>query len=203
MIRLTHAQLLIADISGYTDFIVNRTVALEHAEQIVSELLDAIASSSRHPLVLNKFEGDAALLFAESGDDPAAAAHAVVAQLAAMFAAFAQRRQQVADARHGCNCDACTNVLGLRLKAFLHSGQIAIKQLHGFVELAGEHVILLHRLLKNPVGEREYVLATADFCVHWPPAHAVGRDERVACEGVGEVDVRVLQPAVLAGNAVA
>ncbi|MBS0212536.1 MAG: DUF2652 domain-containing protein [Proteobacteria bacterium] len=194
MIRLAHAQLVIADISGYTDFIVNRSVSLLHAEQIVSDLLGAVASNSRHPLTLNKFEGDAALLFAESGDDPAAAAADVLAQLRAMFDAFAATREAIAAQRTGCNCDACTNIHGLRLKAFMHCGQIAIKQLHGFVELAGEDVIVLHRLLKNQVREREYVLLTAPVCALWPAAAVEGYAGSADCEGVGQVPFRVLTP---------
>jgi uncharacterized protein DUF2652 len=194
MIRLAHAQLVIVDISGYTDFIVNRTISLVHAEQIVSELLDALAERSQHPLILNKFEGDAALLFAESGDDPAAAASDVVAQLGSMFDAFADRRQRIADARTGCSCDACTNVVSLRLKAFMHCGEIAIKQLRGFEELAGEDVILLHRLLKNEVKEREYALLTAAVCALWPHGDADGYASSATCDGVGTVAVRVLPP---------
>ncbi|MBS0193465.1 MAG: DUF2652 domain-containing protein [Proteobacteria bacterium] len=192
MIRLAHVQLVIADISGYTDFIVNRSVGLLHAEQIVSELLEAIAANSRHPLTLNKFEGDAALLYAESGDDPATAAADVLAQLGAMFDAFAATRGAIAAQRTGCNCDACTNIHSLRLKAFMHCGEIAIKHLHGFVELAGEEVILLHRLLKNDVREREYVMLTAAACALWPAAAGEGRAGSAECEGIGRVPVRVL-----------
>jgi hypothetical protein len=203
MIRLAHAQLVIVDISGYTDFIVNRTISLVHAEEIVSELLDALAERSQHPLILNKFEGDAALLYAESGDDRGAAAADVVSQLGSMFDAFADRRQRIADARVGCNCDACTNVTTLRLKAFMHCGEIAIKQLRGFEELAGEDVILLHRLLKNEVVEREYVLLTAAVCALWPEGDADGYAGSATCDGVGHVAVRVLPPERLPRMAVA
>lgn len=196
MIRLAHAVLVIADISGYTDFIVNRAVSLVHAEQIVSDLLDAIAQCSRQPLVLNKFEGDAALFYAESGEDRPAAAADVAAQLGAMFDAFTRMRGRIAAARRGCGCDGCQNVHALRLKAFVHCGEIAIKTLRGFTELAGEDVIVLHRLLKNDVDGREYVLVTAAACALWPPASA-GQTHRAICEGVGEVEVRVLSPAQL------
>lgn len=196
MIRLTHALLLIIDISGYTDFIVHRAVSLEHAEQIISELLDAVAECGQPPLVLNKFEGDAALFFAESGDDRAAVAAVVAGQVGAMFDAFATARGGIAQARRGCGCDACQNVRSLRLKAFVHCGDVAIKSLRGFVELAGEDVIVLHRLLKNDVGEREYVLVTAAACALWPAAQA-GYVHRATAEGVGAIDGRVLAPGQL------
>lgn len=194
MIRLAHVQLAILDISGYTDFIVNRAVSLLHAEEVVSELLDAVAGRCQHPLTLNKFEGDAALLFAESGEDRAGVAADVAAQIGSMFDAFAASRERVAHARTACSCAACSNVLGLRLKAFVHCGEVAIKTLRGFTELAGEDVIVLHRLLKNTIGRREYVLVTAAACALWPASTALGRAEQVACEGVGPVAVRVLAP---------
>jgi len=194
MIRLAHAQLVIVDISGYTDFIVNRTVSLLHAEEVVSELLDALAERSQHPLVLNKFEGDAALLYAESGDDPAAAATDVVAQLGSMFDAFADSRESIRLKRTGCGCDACTNIANLQLKAFMHCGEIAIKQLRGFTELAGEDVILLHRLLKNDVEGKEYVLLTDTVCALWPQSDAAGYATTATCDGVGSIGIRVLPP---------
>lgn len=194
MIRLAHVQLVIVDISGYTDFIVNRTVSLVHAEEIISELLDALAERSRHPLILNKFEGDAALLYAESGTDPAAAATDVIAQLGSMFDAFDQCRERIRTARVNCGCDACANVAKLRLKAFMHCGEIAIKQLRGFEELAGEDVILLHRLLKNEIDAHEYVLLTEPVCALWADAGDRGYASSAICDGVGEIGIRVLAP---------
>ncbi len=194
MIRLAHVQLVIVDISGYTDFIVNRTISLVHAEEIVSALLDAIAERSQHPLTLNKFEGDAALLFAESGEDRSAAASDVIAQLGSMFDAFTEARERIRIARTGCSCDACTNVMNLRLKAFMHCGEIAIKQLRGFTELAGEDVILLHRLLKNDVDSHEYVIVTDAVCALWPEADAMGHAASVVCDGIGNAGVRIIAP---------
>jgi hypothetical protein len=197
MIRLAHVQLVIVDISGYTDFIVNRTISLLHAEEIISELLNALAERSRHPLILNKFEGDAALLYAESAGDPAAAAADAVAQVGSMFDGFDECREQIRITRANCGCDACANVGKLRLKAFMHCGEIAIKQLRGFEELAGEDVILLHRLLKNGIDAREYVVLTDAVCALWTDARTLGQAGGVDCDGVGEIGIRVLAPDAL------
>jgi hypothetical protein len=158
--RLTRAVLVIVDISGYTSFIKYRAVSLLHAEQIITDLLDAVLEHASHPMRLNKLEGDAALLFAETQGDEAAAVRDVVNQVQGFFAAFAQRRATLTHAKRHCQCDACANLSGLGLKAFVHVGEIAIKQVRQFEELAGEEVILIHRLLKNRVPEREYVLLT-------------------------------------------
>ena len=73
--RLAQALLVIVDISGYTEFITNRQVSLLHAEQIITELMESVIDRADHPLVVNKLEGDAALLFREfqPGDADAAA----------------------------------------------------------------------------------------------------------------------------------
>jgi hypothetical protein len=51
----------------------------------------------------------------------------------------------------------------LKLKAFLHTGEIAVKQIRQFTEVAGQDVILIHRLLKNSIDSREYILFTEPF----------------------------------------
>jgi hypothetical protein len=159
-IRLGQAVLVIVDVSGYTSFIRHRAVSLVHAEAIITELMDSVLDCACHPLILNKLEGDAALLYAEVGADPVGAVQDAVGQAAAFFDAFALCLDRVRESRRNCTCDACANIDGLALKAFVHVGEIAIKPVRQFEELAGEPVILLHRLLKNHVPVREYVLLT-------------------------------------------
>ncbi|MDP1624483.1 MAG: DUF2652 domain-containing protein [bacterium] len=57
--------LVIADISGYTQFIRSEKMSAVHAEEIIFELLEAVIDHAAYPLTLNKLEGDAALLYAE------------------------------------------------------------------------------------------------------------------------------------------
>lgn len=199
MIRLTHAVLVIADISGYTDFITQREISLAHAEQVITDLMEAMVDRTAHPLEINKFEGDAALLFAEAGDDLGAAVGDVMTQVAALFDAFASRRALIAVERAHCSCEACANIGSLKLKAFVHAGEIAIKQVSRFQELAGEDVILIHRLLKNHVPGREYVLVTPVIARHWPEAEARGRPHREPFEGLGELDLVLLDAPVTTG----
>ena len=189
MIRLTHAVLVIADISGYTDFITQREISLVHAEQIITDLMEAMTDRTAHPLTVNKFEGDAALLYAEAGEDLDAAVADVMVQVAALFDAFSLRLVAMAAERAHCSCEACGNIGKLTLKAFVHVGEIAIKQVRQFQELAGEEVILIHRLLKNHVPGREYVLVTEAVAARWPEARRSGRAHRESFEGLGELDL--------------
>jgi hypothetical protein len=188
--RLTRAVLVIADISGYTGFIKHRAVSLLHAEQIITDLLDAVLDHASHPLQLNKLEGDAALLYAETHGDDTIAVHDALSQVHGFFSAFAQRRVALTQAKRHCQCEACANLSGLGLKAFVHVGEVAIKRVRQFEEIAGEEVILIHRLLKNHIPEREYVLLTpaayAALQEHAPPCSELRED----IEGLDPITVR-------------
>lgn len=159
-LRTTECVLVFVDISGYTRFIRDRVITLEHAEDIISELLESLIDHASHPLQVNKLEGDAALLFAETQGDREACLRSVYQQLLALFPRFAARREQIQRERGHCACEACANIGALRLKALVHAGEIVIKQVRQFEELAGEPVILLHRLGKNRVPVDSYLLLT-------------------------------------------
>lgn len=191
--RLARAILVIVDISGYTSFITQREVSLLHAEQIITELLEAVIDGAEFPLKLNKLEGDAALLFAETGDDATRAAHDVLRQVRAAFDHFDARREALRAARGHCNCEACANIADLRLKAFAHEGEIAIKQVRQFEELAGEDVILIHRLLKNSLEAREYILLTERFHALLDGALPDCVPHREHAEGLGALELKVAQ----------
>ena len=159
-IRNTDVVLVIVDISGYTRFVQQRAVSLEHAEAIVTELIESIIDQASNPLVVNKLEGDAALLYAETLGDRRAAVTSVIGQLARFFNAFSGSLQRIEAARSHCSCDACANIGGLQLKAFVHVGEIVVKQVRQFEEIAGEAVIMVHRMTKNALPLHEYVLMT-------------------------------------------
>jgi len=195
--RLTHAVLILADISGYTDFITNREVSLLHAEQIITDLLESMIDRTEHPLVLNKLEGDAAFLYAESGEDRGAAVRDALMQVRMLFAAFDERLERIRVERAHCSCDACANVGKLKLKAFAHCGEIAVKQVRQFEELAGEDVILVHRVMKNHLNEREYIMLSEAITRAWPLPAGIGRRHAEPFEGMGELSLAILSPSDL------
>ncbi len=196
--RLAHALLVIVDISGYTDFITNRTVSLLHAEQIITELMESVIDRADHPLSVNKLEGDAALLFREfAPGDGAAAARDVLAQVGGFFAAFDACLRDIRHQRRHCSCEACSNTERLCLKAFVHAGEIAIKQVRRFEELAGEDVILIHRMLKNHVPSREYVLLSSPVRELAGLALPAAQEHRENLDGYGETILWLAAPADL------
>src|SRR5262249_15579319 len=158
-------------------------------EQIITDLLESMIDRTEHPLTLNKLEGDAAFLYAESGDDRAAAVRDVLVQVRMLFTAFDERLAKIRDERAHCNCDACANVGNLKLKAFAHCGEIAVKQVRQFEELAGEDVILVHRLMKNHLAEREYVLLSEAITRAWPLPSKFGRAHAEPFEGLGVLNL--------------
>ena len=193
--ELKHIAIAIADIGGYTRFIRLHRTTLLHAEEIISQLLETIVDGAAFPLILNKLEGDAALMYAEMGDTEAAAARDVARQAAAFFSAFHAKSGELARNRAGCPCDACQHILDLRLKVVLHHGIVAIRKIRQFEELTGEDMILAHRLLKNGVSKPEYILMSASF--HRLAGSLAGYSSESGAENYidfGNVDTVVFSP---------
>ena len=188
--------LVVADISGYTRFIVFRKLSQLHAEQIITDLIEAVAAKARHPLQLNKLEGDAAFFVSpiEAADD--GVMDDIVAQVRSFFDAFGKTQaEHFKGCIGGCRCSACRTLENLRLKAFVHVGDVVHKTIGNFQEVGGEPVILIHRLLKNTVPGHEYLLLTeqaANYIQSPPFAQAVAYTERV--EDFGAIKVVVYQP---------
>ena len=161
--ELKHVALVIVDISGYTQFLRQRKLTLIHAEEIITQLLESVIDIAEFPLILNKLEGDAAFLYALMDGDHQKAAQDILQQVLAFFPAFHNKAAELSHDTSYCDCDACTHISRLKLKAFLHHGEVVFKKIRQFEELAGENVILIHRLLKNGVAADEYILMTNSF----------------------------------------
>src|SRR5258707_5523424 len=58
------ACFVIADISGYTGFLAGVELELEHAQDIIADVMDTMVRRLRPPFRLAKFEGDAAFFYA-------------------------------------------------------------------------------------------------------------------------------------------
>ena len=103
-----------------------------------------------------------------------------------MHRAFHLERQYVAT--NLCPCDGCTQANNLKLKFVAHVGEVATQTIRQRRKLVGIDVILVHRLLKNPVEVPEYVLLSEELYrtgdAPLPgPAHEVSQD----VEGIGPV----------------
>ena len=57
MAQTRHGYLVLADISGYTSYLAQ--VELEHAHEILTDLLETIVEKFKQILTVSKLEGDA------------------------------------------------------------------------------------------------------------------------------------------------
>ena len=147
--------LVMADISGYTRFMVANAAELGHGQAIITALLEAVLARVELPMRVAKLEGDAVFLYAERG--AAGYPRELGAGLLRFFDAFAEALARIAHA-DVCTCGACKNAPLLRLKVIAHAGKALPHRVGELEELAGVDVIVVHRLLKNSVGAAEYLL---------------------------------------------
>jgi hypothetical protein len=185
--------IVLVDISGYTRFITQHKTSLLHAEKIITELLESVIDTSDNPLIVNKLEGDAALFYAFSDGTPAAARD-ILGQVRRFFDAFYKRESEMVEVNM-CSCEGCMQMSQLNLKAIIHHGEVAIKKVRQFEELAGEEVILAHRLLKNSIAKKEYILMSEPFfALSGGLPGEVVEQRKEECDGFGKVAVRVQYP---------
>ena len=196
--EIKQVVMVLADISGYTRFMTMHTVSLLHAEAIIAELLEAVIDHTEHPLTLSKLEGDAAFLYAtldaDAGSAACAAAQDVVRQVIAFIYAF-KARERALIACNVCTCEDCLKIPQLKIKAFLHVGQTVIKKIRQFEDLGGEDAIVIHRLLKNSIPAKEYIVMTEAFYeLSGGLAGQTPEARTEECEGIGPVPIRVYYP---------
>jgi hypothetical protein len=155
------ALLLIADIGGYTEYMQSHRTILGHAEAATRRLLEKVVDAARD-FDLIEIEGDAAFLSREADAlDGGAMLASITGAAAAMHRAFHVERRLVE--LNLCPCESCTQTSKLRLKFVAHVGEVAIQKIKRRRKLVGMAVIFVHRLLKNPVPEPEYVLLSEDL----------------------------------------
>lgn len=154
-----HGYLVLADISGYTSYLAG--VELDHAHEILTDLLTAIINRFKTLLTISKLEGDA--VFAYTPEAKLPRGETLLELVESTYVTFHDRIQS--SHRHTtCQCRACQGMSGLDLKFFIHHGDYIIQEITGIRELVGSDVNLAHRLMKNHVAEatgwKAYVLVT-------------------------------------------
>jgi Protein of unknown function (DUF2652)/Polyketide cyclase / dehydrase and lipid transport len=151
------ACLLIADISGYTGYLAG--VEIDHAQDILADLMGTIVSALRPGFRLAKLEGDAAFTYAITDRIDGSL---LLDTIERCYFGFRRRRRDVRQAT-SCECNACMRIPDLNLKFVVHHGTILRQRVAGRDELLGSDVIVAHRLLKNSVVETTGIEAYALF----------------------------------------
>jgi hypothetical protein len=139
---------LIADISGYTGYLAD--VELDHAQDILADLVGAVVTALRPNFRLAKLEGDAAFTFATAEKIDGSM---LLDTIERCYFGFRRRRRDVRQAT-SCECNACARIPDLDLKFVVHHGEAVTQKVAGRQELLGSDVIVVHRLLKNEVVEK-------------------------------------------------
>ncbi|HUK58171.1 MAG TPA: DUF2652 domain-containing protein [Stellaceae bacterium] len=181
------ACFVIADISGYTTFLAG--VELDHAHDIIADVMDTVVKCLRPPFRLAKFEGDAAFFYALTEKIDGSVLQDAIESA---YFAFRKRLRTIKQAT-SCECSACRRMQQLDLKFVGHHGEFIKHKMAGRDELAGSDVILVHRLLKNAVsdslGGHAYALYS-DLCVQAMGIDPIAQglvEHRESIDVIGEV----------------
>jgi hypothetical protein len=110
------ACFVIADISGYTAFLAG--VELDHAHDIIADVMDTVVRLLRPPFRLAKFEGDAAFFYAVADKFDGSVLQDAIGSA---YVAFRKRLRNIKQAS-SCKCNACSKMQHLDLKFVSHHG---------------------------------------------------------------------------------
>ena len=189
--------LMIADISGYTKFLVTNQTELGHAQVIINELTRTIIEEVKIPLQISKLEGDAVFFFAVKDGDSAQweeTRRQIGQRLLLFFEKFSDKLHELKES-NTCPCTVCTHVDALNLKIIVHSGRALFYRLDRFSELSGIDVIIVHRLLKNSLKSDRYILMTDHAKKDIPiPQNLTTKKHREEYETIGTINSSIIYP---------
>ena len=151
------ALIFIPDISGFTKFVTD--CEIDHSKHIISNLINIILDSNPLELKVSEIEGDA-VLFYFKGMPPKK--EEIIQQSKRMFIDF-HTNLKAMERNFFCKCGSCTTASNLTLKFIVHYGVCKEVPIHNSTKLIGSDVILAHKLLKNNIPEREYILLSEKY----------------------------------------
>lgn len=186
--------IILADISGYTRFMLGTLTAAVHGQMVINTLIESLIEQVDIPLVLQEIEGDAVFLYAAQADADAdweKIAREVSEKLGNFFAAFIKTAARFMESTP-CGCEFCINADLLGLKIVVHAGEAMFHEVAGRAQVSGPDVILAHRLLKNSVETSEYLLLSqAAFDLMGKHLTGEFKAHQESYEGFDHVDVHV------------
>jgi uncharacterized protein YndB with AHSA1/START domain len=149
--------LLLADISGFDAYLAN--VELEHAHDIMAELLELIVASLQPLLQIANIRADAVLAYAPEAS--ISRGESLLELIEACYVAFRDRLRSITR-NNTCGCRACTTVPSLDLKFLVHFGAfVPLPDRNGAMSLVSlDANLVTERLLKSQAveGSRSYAL---------------------------------------------
>ena len=183
--------LVLADISGYTSFVAKTEI--EHADVVISAMLETIIEKLSSRLTIVKLEGDA--VFAYMPDGRVSSCEAMLELLDGTYRIFRDSANTMHETAT-CPCQACKAIPMLDLKFFVHHGEYVVQKVAGIIDLMGNDVTLIHRLAKNSVTEsmgwNGYVLFTGYCLEHMQADKKPFIQQAEAYEHLGNVETYVM-----------
>ncbi len=190
-LKTQHGYMLIADISGYTSFLAG--TELEHAQDILTALLETIVSNFQSRLTISKIEGDAVFAYIRESDLPRG--ETLLELIECTYLAF-RDHVDLAFRNTTCRCKACSAIPTLDLKFVAHFGDFMVQHVAGIRELVGSDVNMVHRLLKNHVfettGWKAYALFTDQALEHMKLRPDCLQKQMESYEHLGEVETYIM-----------
>ncbi len=148
---------LIPDISGFTKFL--KTTEISHSKHIIEELMNLLIKETKELFQIAEVEGDALFLYQFDHKIDVDSVYKLVQNA---FKAFHKHLINYNHLRI-CNCGACSTAVELSVKFVLHYGKVEFVTVNGKEKPYGIEVIKAHRLLKNDIDNKEYLLFSDDF----------------------------------------
>lgn len=159
--------IFIPDISGFTDFV--QQTEISHSEHIITELLEAIIDANILELKVAEIEGDAVFFYRK---DFVPEPEELAIQVKNMFINFHSHLRSY-DSYRICQCGACRTASNLSLKFIVHLGTFGFIKINKIEKPHGKDVILAHKLLKNTIDHREYLLLSENLLQAFPDKYPV------------------------------
>lgn len=183
--QIRQGYLLLADISGYTEFLTQTEI--DHSHEIIRDLTKLIRASLIPPMQFVKLEGDAVFCFADAA--LLSNGERVLELVEHCYFAFGDRLIDMTRSTT-CKCDACEAIGTLDLKFVTHYGSFVVDvDEDGRVDVSGPDVILAHRLLKNTIiesGGPDAYAFFSDASLETFPADLALPEHRESYEAFGE-----------------
>lgn len=166
-------------------------VFMETERTLKFKFLESAVNMARPPLVLNKLEDQVAFLYLVAENDSANLPYDLINQVRRMFNAFTIRYSKALAEDPGI----AQELGSVGFRVILHAGEIALKRIRDFDELAGLNVILPHRLLQRSSSPYPSLWMTEEFCKLMDDDQAISDLPliTIGIEELGDVKVRSLR----------
>src|SRR5512142_741976 len=105
MTQVLQGYILIADITGYTMYLSESE--LDHAQEILTVLLEVVLKNTRPPLVISRLAGDAVISYGLR--DHFLQSQSFIEMIENTYISFRREIEQMV-MNNNCHCNACANI---------------------------------------------------------------------------------------------